>query len=585
VRFARPFLALLLGLAASAPSGCDLSLTSDEPEAEAKGPTAVLLDVDGPLPSFPSQPGLLTPFATSQHRLEELLDRAAADIMVQEVVVRFGTPQIGWARASEIAAAVKRLVASGKPVTCHLEAADNMTYWIAARSCPRVTVAPGGGVDLVGLSLEAIFVKDLLTSLGITADMLHVGKYKDAADALTGTEMSPESREAAESLVAALHERLVIGIAEGRKKDKAAVEKLIDEGPYTAKQAVAAGLADAVLTLGGQLEKLRDKYAGGVVDDYGEEPAKPLSFTDLLSMLGGGAGEKAEAKHPRIAIVPAVGPIVGGGGGGMLDGMEIVDDLALAAALSDASRDDSIQAIVIRVDSPGGSALASDNLYEAVRAAAQRKPVVASMGDVAASGGYYLAAAATEVFASDTTLTGSIGVVGGKVVVADGLAKAGVATAVVERGRRASIASPFRPFTEDERALVTRQMQEAYDLFVARVAEGRSLAPDAVRAAAEGRVWTGGQALGLKLVDRMGTLRDAVERARGLSGAKGAPAELYPPPQSLMELLAEQLSQQETSATLAVLRRHPAGRRALALGGLLLEDRVLAYAPLSIEVR
>jgi len=583
MRLVRSSAALVVGLAAAALSGCDLS--TDEPPPEAKGPSVVLLAVDGPMPSFPSGPGLLTPFAESQHKLEALLERAASDIMVQEVVVRFGAPQVGWARAAEIGAAIARLAASGKPVTCHLEAADNMTYWIAARSCPRITVAPGGGVDLVGLSLEAVFLKDLLVSMGVTADMLHIGKYKDAAETLTNTEMSPESREAAGSLIAAQHDRLVTGIAEGRKKDKAAVEKLIDDGPYTAKQAVAAGLADAVATLGGQLEKLRDKYAGGVVDDYGKEPPKPLALGELFSLLSGGGGEEKAAAHPRIAIIPAIGPIVSGGGDELLGGMEVVDDLALAAALADASRDDSIKAIVLRVDSPGGSALASDNLYEAVRAAARRKPVVASMGDVAASGGYYLAAAASEVFASDTTLTGSIGVVGGKIVVADGLAKIGVRTSVVERGRRASITSPFRPFTDDERALVTLQMQEAYDLFVERVVEGRSLTPEAVRAAAEGRVWTGSQALERKLVDRIGTLRDAVERARELTGAKGAPAELYPAPKSLMEMLGEQLAQQETSTALALLRRYPAGRRALALCGLLFGDRVLAYAPIEIEVR
>jgi protease-4 len=576
-------LALIAALAA-APFGCDLGLSSAAPAPAAKGPVAVLLAVDGPLPSFPSQPGLLTPFAESQHKLEALLDRAAGDVMVQEVVIRFGAPQVGWARAAELAAAIGRLTASGKPVSCHLEAADNLTYWIAASACPRVTVAPAGGVDLVGLSLEAVFLKDLLASIGVAADVLHVGKYKDAGEALTEVEMSPESRAAAESLVGALHERLVAGIAEGRKKERAAVEKLIDDGPYTAKQAVAAGLVDASSTLGAQLEKLRDKYAGGVIDDYGEEPAKPFSFGDLLTAFGGGDAKK-EAAGPRIAIVPAVGPIVSGGGGDMLGGMEVVDDLTLAGALSEASRDDSIKAIVLRIDSPGGSALASDNLYEAVRAAARRKPVIASMGDVAASGGYYLAAAATEVYAAETTLTGSIGVVGGKIVIADGLGKLGVRTNVIERGRRASITSPLRPFTDDERALLGAQMQEAYDLFVARVAEGRSLAPEAVRAAAEGRVWTGGQALGLKLVDKLGTLRDAIERARVVSGAQGAPAELYPPPKSFMELLGEQLSQREASIGLAILRRHPAGRRALALCGLLLDERVLAFAPLSIEVR
>lgn len=570
--------------AALAAAGCGVDLAPQASQPETKGPCAVLLEVDGTMPSFPSTASPFEPFATSQHKLESLFDRAAKDINVQEIVVRFGAPQIGWARGSELADALARMAASGKPVTCHLDAADNLTYWIAARSCPRVTVAPGGGIDLVGLALEAVFLKELLASMGVTADMLHIGKYKDAAEALTNTEMSPESREAAESLVAALHDELVAGIAAGRKKDAAAVAGLVDGGPYTAKAAVAAGLADAVETLPGQLERLRDKYAGGVVDDYGKEPAKPFSLTELFSLLGGSQEKEAEPS-PRIALVSAVGPIVSGGGGDdLFGGMEVVDDLALAGALSEASRDASVKAIVLRIDSPGGSALASDNLYEAIRAAARRKPLVASMGDVAASGGYYIAAASTEVFASGSTLTGSIGVVGGKIVIGEGLGKIGVRTGAVERGRRASIASPFRPFSEEERALVTAQMREAYDLFVDRVAEGRSLPREQVLAAAEGRVWTGKQALERKLVDRLGALGAAIERARELSGAAGVPAELYPAPKSFMEELGEKLSQQG-GAAFSFARRTAVGRRALAMGGLLLDNRVLAFAPLSLEVR
>ena len=574
----------LLIAAALAASACGLDLAQKAPVPEPTGPSAVLLEVDGAMPSFSTAPSLFAPFAVSQQRLESLFDRAAKDIMVQEIVIRFGAPQMGWARASEISDAIAKLAASGKPVTCHLDAADNLTYWMAARACPRITVAPGGGIDLVGLSLQEIFLKELLASMGITADMLHIGKYKDAAEPLTSTEMSPESREAAESLVGALHDSLVAGIAQGRKKEPAAVAALIDGGPYTPKGAVAAGLADAVETLGAQLEKLRDKYAGGVVDDYGKEPAKPFSLGELFTLFGA-AEEKKAPEHPRIALVPAVGPIVSGGGGdSMFGGMEVIDDLELADALSQASRDPSVKAIVLRIDSPGGSALASDNLYEAVRAAAKRKPVIASMGDVAASGGYYLAAAATEVLASESTLTGSIGVVGGKIVFGEGLGKIGVRTSTVESGKRASISSPFAPFTDEERALVTAQMQEAYDLFVDRVAEGRSLPREKVLAAAEGRVWTGRQALGMKLVDKLGTLEAAIDRARELSGAKGAPAELYPAPKSFMEELGERLSQQDPAA-FALARRTAIGRRALAMGGLLVESRVLAYAPLSLEVR
>jgi len=571
-----------LAIAALALPGCD----ADAP-ATPRGPTgpyAVVLEVDGPLPQFPDPTGMLGSLALSQHRLTRLLERAAADIQVQEIVLHIGAPEIGWARATEIGDAIARAAKSGKPVSCHLEAADNLTYAMAARGCPRILLAPAGGVDLIGLSLEAVHVKELLDSIGVTADMLHIGRYKDAAEPLVQNEMSPETREVMTSLLDELSQQLVETIAAGRKLDREQVLRLIDEGPYTATQAKNAALVDDVLTLGSYLDALRDKHAGGVVDDYGKEPPKPLGFGDMIKLLSGGGEAEAEAAPPHVALVPAVGPIVSGASDELLGGMEVVYDLELVGTLAELARDEAVKAVVLRIDSPGGSALASDNIWEAVRALAARKPVVASMGDVAASGGYYIAAPATEVFAADTTLTGSIGVVGGKLVLGDALTKVGVHTETISRGRRAAIGSPLTPFSDEEREAVRALMQDAYDLFVDRVVTGRGLPRDKVLAAAEGRVWTGSQALERGLITRSGTLADAIDRARELGGLPGGPVRIHPEPRSFMEILSEAFADQG-NGVLAAARRLGPGRRALALASLLRRQHVLAFTPVFVEIR
>jgi protease-4 len=264
--------------------------------------------------------------------------------------------------------------------------------------------------------------------------------------------------------------------------------------------------------------------------------------------------------------------------------MEVVHDLELVGALADAARDPSVKAVVLRVDSPGGSVLASDNIWEAVRSLNARKPVVVSMGDVAASGGYYIASPATEVIAAGTTLTGSIGVIGGKLVLGDTLTKIGVHTETMSRGKRATIGSPLTPFSEEERAVVEALMQDAYDLFVERIVSGRGMARDKVLAAAEGRVWTGSQALTQGLITRVGTLADAVERARALGSLPGGPVRIHPEPKSFMEILSEAFSDQG-GGVLAAARRFGPGRRALALFSLLRRQHVLAFTPVFVDIR
>jgi len=567
--------ALLLGCEPGSREGSDPS---------AKGPVAVLFEIDGEMPPFDTPSGFLGSQGMSQHRFEKLLDRATRDIQVQEIVLHFGTPQIGWGRAWDLSEAISRARASGKPMTCHIGAADNRTYWIAAAGCEKILVAPAGGVDLVGLSLEAVHMKEMLDSLGVEADMLHVGRYKDAAEPFTRDEMSPEAMEAAQAILDSLDEAFVSRIATARGLDLARAREVVSSGPYSAKEAVELGLADEVRTLGSLADELEERHAGGLVDDYGKEPPKPISFTEILDLLGGAPPDTGKAKGPKIALVPVVGPIVSGtGGDDLMSGMDVVSDGDLVATLGEAARDDSIKAVVLRIDSPGGSVLASDNIWEAVRRLEKRKPVVASMGDVAASGGYYVAAGAREIFATPGTLTGSIGVVGGKVVIGKTLEKLGIHAQTLQTSSRASMGSPLRPFTEEERGVMTGFMKEAYDLFIDRIAEGRSMDAEKIRPLAEGRVWTGEQALASGLVDRRGTLNDAVERARELAGAAGVPVEVYPKPKTFMELISEQLAQQPSA--LAFARRHPFGRRALAMASLLSRDSVIAFAPTAYEVR
>lgn len=578
-------LLVLVSLPAAA-CDCGLDFGGEEPDAYPAGPHAVLMELDGPIPAFPGGGALLGAMTKSQHRIEDLLDRASRDPLVEELVIHVGNPEIGMARARDLSDAIGRVAATGRPVTCHLEAPSNIGYWLAARACPRLAVAPAGSVDLVGFALEAVFIRELLDSLGITAELMHMGRYKDAADALTRRDMTDESRQASESLLGDLHRELVSGIATGRKIEVERVEELVANGPYTAPAALAAGLVDEVETLGRLLETSRERLAGGVVDDYGREPPRSLSLGELLGLLRGSSPDRRQPpRAPRIALVPVVGPIVAGGGHrDLLSGMELVRDQRLVDALGEAARDPSVKAVVLRIDSPGGSALASDNIWVAVRQLAAVKPVVASLGDFAASGGYYVASAATEVFAAPGTITGSIGVVGGKLVIGEGLSRIGVGVESISSTARARLFSPFSPFDDGEREVVLELMRSAYDLFVDRVAEGRSLERETVLDAAEGRIWSGLQAREAGLVTTLGSLFEAVERARELGGLPGGPVEIFPPPKSMMDLIGEALSGSGGGA-LVLARRYPAGRHALALASGLFEQRVQAMAPFAIDIR
>ncbi len=580
----RKTLSLIFAISITA---CGLG-SDKEPSQESgpKGPFAVVFDIDGEMPQFPRPPGSFSAPATSQHRLQELLEKASSDFRVQEIVIHIGNPMLSLARAQELVDALRKTVDTGKPLVCHVDEVDNIGYWIAAQGCPKILISPAGWVQPLGLSMETLYIRELLASIGVSAEMIAIGTYKSAAEPLTRDSMSEAAREAATVMLNGMHRVFVDGIAKGRKIAPADIQNLIDNGPYDAPTAITQKLVDQVDTLESLLGALAAKYSGGVVEDYGKPPRQQFNLSDFWKLLGGNK-EKEEQKSPYIAMVPVIGPIAGGGGGDELFGsVDMVHERELTRTLREIEGDDSVKAVVLRIDSPGGSALASDNIWHSVRSLAKKKPVIASLGDVAASGGYYIASGATEIVAEPATLTGSIGVVGGKLVFSEAANKLGVKAERLATGRRAGMLSPLRSFTEEERHTVESLMTKTYHLFVDRVATGRGMTKETVLAVAEGRVWTGHDAKEGGLVNEMGGLQHAVARARAIASLPaGIPVEIVPKPRSIMEIIGEALSEPQARFTQTLAKRHPSISHGLSFAHLLLNEQVLTFSPLFLLVR
>ncbi|MCU0661288.1 MAG: signal peptide peptidase SppA [Myxococcota bacterium] len=562
-------------------SSCGWTQQSEEP----KGPRAVVINIEGSIPYSDETGSLLGSLSMSQRKLEKLLETAASDLTVQEIAVHIGPNDLGLSRAAELGQAIAQAGKAGKPLSCHLDAVDNASYYMALLGCPEIVLSPAGEVEVLGLSLEAVYLKELLDSMGIKAQMLHVGKYKDAAEPLTSTGMSDDTRVAYTELLGELHSQLVATISEKRGIDRAKVQRLMDTGPHSAAAALEKKLVDRIATLGAHLDALRGKYAAGVDRDYGKAPKESLSLSSLFKAFSEQPSDEKENNEDHVGIIPVIGAISLGRPDSFLGQEQAAYDAEIVEALATAADDDAVKAVVLRIDSPGGSALASDNIWHAVRALASRKPVVASMADTAASGGYYVACAAKEIFASGTTLTGSIGVVGGKIVLTGAAEKLGARSEVVRTGERAGLGSAFAEWNSAEQAAMQELMVKTYDMFISRVAEGRGLEEGAVRAVAEGRVWTGTQALKHKLVDKLGTQADAITRAKELGGLPvGAPVRLIPEPKSFFESLGEAFSEPR-DVRLELFRRSAVGRAALGFVSVLSAERVVAFSPMLFEIR
>ncbi|HEX3490117.1 MAG TPA: signal peptide peptidase SppA [Streptosporangiaceae bacterium] len=468
----------------------------------------------------------------ARHRLVlgDVLDglrRASRDSRVKALVIKVGGRPIGLGIVQELRQAIREFAEAGKVTVAWAESfgefsAANVAYYLAT-AFDTIWLQPSGDLGLTGIAVERIFLRGTLDKLGADFQVGKRHEYKSAAEQLTEHGFSAPAREETERMTASVTEQLTSAIAERRGLDPEQVAKLIDRGPFLAGQALEAGLVD---TLG-----YRDEVYTSARQRAGEG-ATLLYLTryQRSRALAERARKLPVSREPGVALIYATGPIRRGRSGrGPLGGGAMGSD-TISAALRAATADDQAKAILLRVNSPGGSYVASDTIWrEVVRARAAGKPVVVSMSDVAASGGYYIAMAADVIVAQPATITGSIGVIEGKPVLGEALSRAGVSSDSIIQGAHAAMFSQLKPFTEDEWALISQHLDHIYADFTGKVAEGRRMTPERVHELARGRVWTGADAQANGLVDELGGLDQAAAIARLRAGLpERAPLRVYP---------------------------------------------------------
>lgn len=460
------------------------------------------------------------------------LDELAAEDQLEGLVLRVGSLGTDMAHATELRRALVEFKQSGRKLHCHAESPGNTDYYLLS-ACDELVLAPVGMIAIPGPVATPIHLKGLLDELGVQADFLHVGAFKGAAEPLTREAPSPEMIETLQAIVDRTHATMVAGIAQGRGKTPDEVSAWIDEALFTPTQAQARGLVDAVEPWEPFLARVAGARGWKKVTLSESPLADPMALQRFLGLV-----PPPKPSEPHVALVHAVGNIIDGEGGGAIGASGEIASAQLVPVLDRLATDASVAAVVLRIDSGGGSALASEQIWHAVERVKANKPVVVSMAGVAASGGYYIAAGATEIFAEEDTLTGSIGVVGGKLVLGPALERLGVKTYAVSKGARAMMWSPMQPWSESERALVQAMMEDTYETFLSRVAAGRKLERDAVHELAQGRVWTGADAKQRGLVDQLGGLEAALARARELGKVDAkVDLEVYPAEPNLKDIL------------------------------------------------
>lgn len=501
--------------------------------------------LEGPLPESAGGSGPFGELETDLRKLVGRFEKAGKDKSIEGVVLDFRGLTIGRGKVDELRSAIKRLQGSGKKVYAQLEIASTADYLVAV-ACDEVVIPESGFLLLPGVRLEPTFYKGLMTKIGVKPDFLHMGDAKGAGETFTRKKWSEPVRENLDSLAGDLYEQMVETIALDRPVTEANVRKAIDLALLTAAQTKEMGLVDRIA----YADELKTSLAESTgADDfvyvlnYGAKNVDtdfsgPTGFFKLMQVIAGGETTKGRRAGKKIAIVYAVGPIMSGESESDLFGVNTVGSTTIVEALAEAERDNEVAAVVLRVDSPGGSAVASDVIWRQTQK--MKKPVVASMGDVAASGGYYISMGADKIYAEPGCITGSIGVVSGKFAVKGMYGKLGLTTDLISRGENSGIFSGLRKWNDTERAAMMRMMEDTYAQFTSKAAAGRDMPPEQLKKLAGGKVYTGRQAKRNGLVDETGTLKDAIAEAKKLAGLGDddkVRIEVLPEPKEFFETL------------------------------------------------
>lgn len=472
---------------------------ANRPVNVADGSTLVL-DLEGDVPErLPAEipiPILQSQTALSVEQVWETFRRAASDSRIRGILFEPRGLDIGWGKMEEIHDEIVQFRKSGKPIITFLRSPSAREYYLATAT-DKIFISPEDSLDLKGLALESPFFKQTLDKLGVQAEVIHAGKYKDAGDILTRTSMTPETREQLNAILDQYYGNLIATIAEGRKKQPDSVRGLIDDGPFLARDAVSDGLIDSL--------GYEDQAVGEMQNRLKQSELKRISGKAYVKgqVPGTGGGR-------RVALIVGQGMITAGTGNETADD-ESFTGTGFIKLLKQAENDSTIQGVIMRIDSPGGDAVASDDILHEAKNLSKKKPLVISMSDEAASGGYYVAVTGDPIIAYPNTLTGSIGVIFAKFTLHGLLDKVGVDTQILTRGRYADIDAPDVPLSDAARQKLTGQIDAFYRAFVSHVAEGRKKPFDQIEPLAQGRVWVGAQAKDNGLVDQLGGLDRAVE--------------------------------------------------------------------------
>jgi protease-4 len=489
-----------------------------------------------------------------------VLRKAAVDSRIKAVILEPESAGIGWGKMQELYADIERFKKSGKPVYAFLKSPGAREYYLAS-AANRVYMEPQDVLMLKGVRFELMYFRGSLDKLGVTVDVEHDGKYKDYGDMFTRTSMSPETKEVLNSMIDGLYSDLVSGIANGRRKPADDIRAIIDNGPFMSEQALKAGLIDRV--------RFEDEVFGDLKTDLKQNDLKKVTehvYAKTPYSSVGLAGKQ------RIAMVVAEGDIARGSADS--DGTDGIESEYLDKILRQVANDSSVKGAIVRIDSPGGEVTASDELWREMNQLSKKKPLVISMSDYAASGGYYMAMTGDPIVAYSGTVTGSIGVVFGKPNLHGLYDKLGITKDGVMRGRFADIDSDYAPLTDAGRAKLKEGIDFEYRDFISKVAAARHRRFEDIEPMAQGRAWLGSQAKGNGLVDELGGLDRAIELVKKKAGI--APAEainlvMYPPRRSFVELLFEkQSTEAEAEARVAkYLGVKVAGIRPWLRGGML----------------
>jgi protease-4 len=498
------------------------------PVSVAEGSTLVLR-LEGDLPEKLA-PEIPLPFLEEQAPMTipevwETFRKAAEDPRVKGIILEPRGLEVGWAKLEEIHQGIVNFKKSGKPIVTFLRAPGGLEYYLAAAT-DRIFLSPEDQLDLKGLGVGSLYLKNTLDKLGVQADVIHAGKYKDAGDMFTRTSMSPETSEVLNQVLDQYYGNLIETVAQGRKQPQDTVRAIIDHGPYTAKEALDKKLVDTLGYEDQVTEYMKGRLKQGVL--------RRISSKDYLKVPLAASG----ANH-RIALVVGEGEITRGSGNDASSDQGFTSG-GFIKLLRQAENDSSIQGVILRIDSPGGDGAASDDILHEAKNLSRMKPVVISMSDLAASGGYFVSITGDPIVAYPNTLTGSIGVIFVRMNLHGLYDKVGVNEQFLTRGRYADIDSSYAPLSDDARAKIAGEIDAFYKSFVSRVAEGRKRTFDQIEPLAQGRVWLGAQAKQNGLVDELGGLDRAVELIKQrahIASADRVTLVPYPGKRSVLEML------------------------------------------------